>query len=414
MVAMSQLSEHYRMLLGLDDAWQVDSVDLQLEEQMVVIRLEHRGQGLVCPECGGACSQADLAPERTWRHLDTMQFTTEIRARVPRSNCSKCGVKTVAVPWASKHSRFTLMFEAFAIEVLQACSNVKRAAALLRLHWDSVQAIMERAVERGLERRSTEAVKRVGMDEKAFKKGHSYVSILIDIDGKRVLDVAPERTQEAAEKLWETLPESQREQVEAVAMDMWQAFMNAAKAKAPNADIVHDKFHIAAHLNEAVDQVRRRESKQLNSQGNGVLKGTRQLWLFKEENLDDAYLETFDFLKELNLKTARAWALKEQFQGIWTFRLPGWAKRFFERWHRWVDESDLAPMKKKAKMLKRFLPNILNYFKHFITNATSEGFNSSIQIIKSAAKGFHKFENFRIRILFYCGKLSMQPALGTH
>ena len=284
-VYMSQLSEHYRLLLGLDDAWRVDSVDLQLEEQMVVIRLEHKGGGLLCPECGGACSQADFAPERTWRHLDTMQFTTELLARVPRCNCSKCGVKTVAVPWAGKHSRFTLMFEAFAIEVLQACSNVKRAATLLRLHWDSVQAIMERAVERGLERRSTEAVKRVGMDEKAFKKGHSYVSILTDIDGKRVLDVAPERTQESAEKLLETLPESQLEQVEAIAMDMWQAYMNAAKAKAPNADIVHDKFHIAAHLNEAVDQVRRRESKQLNSQGINVLKGTRQLCSSKKKTL---------------------------------------------------------------------------------------------------------------------------------
>ncbi len=320
----------------------------------------------------------------------------------------------MSVPWAGKHSRFTLMFEAFAIEVLQACSNVKRAATLLRLHWDSVQAIMERAVERGLERRSTEAVKRVGMDEWAFKKGHSYVSILTDIDGKRVLDVAPERTQESAEKLLETLPKSQLEQVEEIAMDMWQACMNAAKAKAPNADIVHDKFHIAAHLNGAVDQVRRRESKQLHSQGINVLKGTRQLWLFKEENLDDAYLETFDFLNELNLKTARAWALKEQFQGIWTFHLSGWAKRFSERWHQWVEQSDMAPMKKKAKMLKRNLPNILNYFKHFITNATSEGFNSSIQIIKSAAKGFRKFENFRIRILFYCGKLSMTPAYSTH
>ncbi len=411
---MSQLSEHYRLLLGLDDAWRVDSVDLQLEQQMVVIRLEHKGGVLLCPDCGGACSQADLAPERTWRHLDTMQFATELRARVPRCNCSKCGVKTVSVPWAGKHSRFTLMFEAFAIEVLQACSNVKRAATLLRLHWDSVQAIMERAVERGLERRSTEAVKRVGMDERAFKKGHSYVSILTDIDGKRVLDVAPERTQESAEKLLETLPKSQLEQVEEIAMDMWQACMNAAKAKAPNADIVHDKFHIAAHLNEAVDQVRRRESKQLHSQGINVLKGTRQLWLFKEENLDDAYLETFDFLKELNLKTARAWALKEQFQGFWTFHLSGWAKRFFERWHQWVEQSDLAPMKKKAKMLKRNLPNILNYFKHFITNATSEGFNSSIQIIKSSAKGFRKFENLRIRILFYCGKLSMTPAYSTH
>lgn len=235
MLVMNNLHEHYRLLLGLDDAWQVDSVDLHVAEQRVEIRLEHRGGSLECPDCGQACTQADLAPERTWRHLDTMRFTTELRARVPRCQCPKCGVKTTNVPWAGKHSRFTLLFEAFAIEILQACSNVKRAAELLRLNWETAHAIMARAVERGLAKRSVESVKRVGMDEKAFKKGHSYVSIMSDIDGRRVLDVTPERTQAAAEKLWETLPQSQREQVEAVAIDMWPAYINAASNKAPQA-----------------------------------------------------------------------------------------------------------------------------------------------------------------------------------
>ena len=414
MLGMSQLHEHYRLLLGLDEAWQVDSVDLRLAEQRVEIRLEHRGGPLVCPDCGQVSPQADLAPERSWRHLDTMQFTTEIRARVPRCQCAKCGVKTISVPWAGKHSRFTLMFEAFAIEVLQACSNVKRAAELLRLSWETAHTIMARAVERGLERRSVESVKRVGMDEKAFKKGHSYVSIMTDIDGRRVLDVVPERTQAAAEKLWETLPQTQREQVEAVAVDMWQPYIKAAEAKAPGADVVHDKFHIAAHLSEAVDQVRRGENKQLRSQGDERLKGTRQLWLFNECNLSEEQAADFEALKELHLKTSRAWALKEHFQGFWTFLSPGWAENFFERWYAWAIRSQLPPMKKKAAMLKAHLPNVLNYFKHFVTNAISEGFNSSIQAIKSAAKGFRKFEHYRTRILFYCGKLDLRPAIATH
>jgi transposase len=414
MLGMSQLHEHYRLLLGLDEAWQVDSVDLRLAEQRVEIRLEHRGGALACPDCGQVCPQADLAPERSWRHLDTMQFTTEIRARVPRCQCSKCGVKTISVPWAGKHSRFTLMFEAFAIEVLQACSNVKRAAELLRLSWETAHTIMARAVERGLERRSVESVKRVGMDEKAFKKGHSYVSIMTDIDGHRVLDVVPERTQDAAEKLWETLPETQREQVEAVAVDMWQPYIKAAAAKAPQADVVHDKFHIAAHLNEAVDQVRRGENKQLRSEGDERLKGTRQLWLFNERNLSEEQAAAFEALKELHLKTSRAWALKEHFQGFWTFHSPGWAENFFERWYAWAIRSQLPPMKKKAAMLKAHLPNVLNYFKHFVTNSMSDGFNSSIQAIKSAAKGFRKFEHYRTRILFYCGKLDLKPAIATH
>jgi transposase len=414
MSGMNELRAHYSLLLGLDESWQVDSVDLILDEQRVEIRLEHRGGSLVCPECGQACPQADLAPERTWRHLDTMQFLTELRARVPRCKCSKCGVKTTRVPWAGKHSRFTLLFEAFAVEVLQACSNVKRASQLLRLSWDTVHSIMKQAVDRGLARRSVESVTRVGMDEKAFKKGHSYVSILSDIDGRRVLDVALERTQAAAEMLWETLPEAQRRQVKAVAVDMWQPYIKAAQSKAPQADVVHDKFHISAHLNEAVDQVRRGENKQLRSQGDERLKGTRQLWLFREENLTQKQAEAFEALKDLHLKTSRAWAIKENFQGIWTFHTPGWAENFFERWYAWAIRSQLTPIKKKAAMLKAHLPNVLNYFKHFITNAISEGFNSSIQAIKSAAKGFRNFEHFRIRILFYCGKLDLRPELPTH
>ncbi len=164
MVGMSQLKEHYRLLLGLDDACRLIQSIFSWKSRWSSFAWSTGAKGSYVLNVDVHAHRQNLAPERTWRHLDTMQFTTELRARVPRSNCSKCGVKTVNVPWAGKHSRFTLMFEAFAIEVLQACSNVKRAASLLRLHWDSVQAIMERAVNAGLERRSTEAVKRVGMD----------------------------------------------------------------------------------------------------------------------------------------------------------------------------------------------------------------------------------------------------------
>ena len=122
--------------------------------------------------------------------------------RTPRSKCKTCGVKTTTVPWAGKHSRFTLMFEAFAIEVLKACGNVKSAAALLDLDWDSVHSMMERAVERGLLCRDLESLQYVGIDEKSFRSGHSYVSILTDLTGHRVLEVVEDRTEEATDKLW--------------------------------------------------------------------------------------------------------------------------------------------------------------------------------------------------------------------
>ena len=148
---MDALKSHYRQLLVLDESWIVTSVDLDITDKQVVVRLEHVGNELVCPECRESCSTKDHAPQRCWRHLDTMQFETILESSVPRSNCSKCGVKTIRVPWASKHSRFTVMFEVFAIEVLQAASNVSAAATLLGLSWDSVHAIMERAVARNFD-----------------------------------------------------------------------------------------------------------------------------------------------------------------------------------------------------------------------------------------------------------------------
>jgi transposase len=410
---MTNLNTHYSQLLGLDSSWQVDAVDLDLAGKQVSIGLSHLGGKLVCPECSGSCSQADLGPERTWRHLDTMQFTTELKARIPRSRCSACGVKTVAVPWGSKHSRFTLMFEAFAIEVLNACSCVNRAAALLGLSWSSVHSIMERAVDRGLERREVDDIKHVGMDEKSFGRGHDYVSVMTDIDNSRVLEVAPERTLEAADSLWKTLTLAQREGVESVSMDMWQAFMTSALANAPNAEIVHDKFHIAKYLGEAVDKVRRAEHQALQQEGDETLTGSRQLWLYNMENLDDDRHDRLNELQQQDLKTARAWAIKENFRWFWDYTYAGSAKKFFDRWYGWARRSQLEPIKKVAAMLKKHLDGILSYFRHRVTNATAEGFNSRIQSIKSAARGFRSFVNYRLRILFYCGKLNLTPE-GCH
>jgi transposase len=406
---METLREHYARLLGLDASWLVASVELSLPEKRVLIRLEHAGGPTPCPECQQLCGIADHAPERRWRHLDTMQFTTELTARTPRTRCPACGVKTIAVPWAGKHSRFTLLFEAFAIEVLQASASLSAAADLLGLHWDAVQTIMDRAVQRGLERRSLEQVHHVGMDEKSFKKGQSYISVLTDLDGSRVLDVAPDRTEAAADQLWQTLPPEQRQLVRAVATDMCQAYVNSARTNAPQAEIVHDRYHVSKHLNEAVDKVRREENRALLAIEDDRLAGTRFLWLFARVNFSARQRRTFKGIKKRGLKTARAWAIKEQFRWFWRYVFTDSAADFFDRWYAWAARCRLEPVKKVAKMLKRHLPSLLSYFRHRITNAASEGYNSAIQALKSAARGFRRFDNYRARILFYCGKLDLMP-----
>jgi transposase len=398
---------HYHALLGLNQNWKVTSVDFRPNEMTVDIQIEFCGSHLACPKCQAVCSQADMAPKRTWRHLDTMQFITQIHASVPRSMCPHCGVLTLAVPWADKHSRFTMIFEQVAIAVIQASSSVSAASKLLKLDWDATHGIMKRAVDRGLARRDLDTIKHVGIDEKNFGKGHDYVSVMTDLDQGRVLEVVEERTQASAEKLLKTLPEPQRAEVKAIAMDMWKAFMSAAQSICPQAAIVHDKFHISKYLGEAVDQVRRQESRQLDEIGDDRLKGTRQLWLFAREKLSEVDRSYLEQLQQSDIKTGRAWSLKENFRHFWGCLDKESALMRFRAWYGWATRSQLKPMIKVAKMLKRHLPGLMSYIEHRITNAISEGFNSRIQSIKSAARGFRNFDNYRTRILFFCGNLDL-------
>jgi len=405
-----ELEEHYAALLGISSPWEIYRVDLKLEEQRVDIVIEYTDDEGLCPECGACCPKYDERKERIWRHLDTMQFSTYLHCAAPRVRCKTHGVKTVSIPWAGKNSRFTLLFEAFAIRVLQAARSVEEARKLLGLNWHQVDAIKARAVERGLARRADSEIPYLGIDEKQFRRGHRYISNLYDLEGGRVLEVVEERTEEACKSLITNgLSETQKQQIQAVALDMWPAYANAVTELLPHAQIVHDKFHISKHLNEAVDQVRRDEHKELLKQGDTRLTGSKYCWLANEENVTDALAEQLDQLKRSDLKIARAWAIKEHFRGFWDYRYGAWAKRYFERWYSWAIRSRLAPIKKKARMLKSHLPNILNYFRHQISNGVAEGLNSKIQTVKANARGYRSFESFRNSILFYCGGLDMLP-----
>jgi transposase len=153
---MNNLKQHYRDLLGVSDSWRVYDVELDLPGSRVTISLSHAGGELTYPGCGEPAPQADTAPERTWRHLDTMQFDTEIRAAIPDCKCAECGARTTTAPWGANHARFTIMFEALAIRELQAAANVKKGARLLGISWSGAHRIMEDAVEWGLERREEE------------------------------------------------------------------------------------------------------------------------------------------------------------------------------------------------------------------------------------------------------------------
>ena len=386
-------------------------MDLQVEEQRVVIRVDHpAGCTFACPGCDQQRTLKDHAAERSWRHLDTMQFQTVLIARPPRTRCPACGIKTVKLPWAKPHGRFTLLFEAWAVKVLQACANVERARRLLGLSWKSVHEIIKRAVGRGLVKRDLGGVERLGVDEKSFRRGQDYVSVMADLDEHRVLEVVEGRTGGDADRLYEALDEDQREKVQAVAMDMSAAFEGSAERMVPQAAIVFDRFHIAKAKNDAIDQVRRAEHKQLQKEGDKTLAGTRYAWLKRPENRSKKQRDAFDRLRDAELKTSRAWAIGSSLEAFWSCENPEEAEAMFDRWYGWASRCGLPPMQKLAKALKKRLTRILTWFEHRISNAVAEGFNSKIQGLKSAARGFRNFENYRLRILFFCGKLELAPA----
>jgi len=404
----------YTAILGIQTPWSVERVDLKLTQGEVHVYLKHAsGLQWRCPECGQPSPLYDHQPERCWRHLDTCQFKTILHAEPPRSNCGEHGVRAVKLPWAEPNSRFTALFEGIAIAWLKVASQ-KAVADQLGLSWDEVHAIQQRAVARGLARRKAEMVEHVGVDEKSFTRGHQYFTLVNDLDGGRVLFVSENRSEESLDTFWSGLSEQQLHGIKAVAMDMWDPYVNSTRRHLPEAEskIVFDKFHIAKHLSEAVDRVRRREHKQLRAAGDDRLAGTRYDWLRHPARMEPQDRKQFAALRDSNLKTARAWALKEAMMGFFIYVYERPARKHFRWWHNWAVRSRLQPMIETARMLKRRFENMVRYVKHRIANAASESINSKVQWVKYTARGFRNKNKFLTAIYFHCGGLDLMPA--TH
>ncbi len=352
--------------------------------------------------CCKDCSVYDHSTERMWRHLDTMQFMTFVVCRVPRVSCQGHGVKQIDVPWAGPKSRFTAMFERLAIELLSMTRCQARTAKILRLNPGQVHDLMHRAVSRGLARRELACIEHVSMDEKSFHKGHVFGTVLVDVIGRRVLDVAFGRDEAAARELLSSLPNP--DEVKTVTLDMLPAYKKAAHGALPNAEVIHDRFHVAMNLNAAVDQVRRAETRR-----EPALKGSRYVWLKNPENRTTSQNADFAYLMKLELRTAKAFALKQVFRHFFEQESLSEADEFFRDWHHEVRTAGLAPVSKVAKMLESNIAGLLAYVKHKLTNGYAEAVNSLIQEIKTVARGFRTFHGFKTAVLFFLGKLQLNP-----
>jgi transposase len=406
----SELHEHYEKLLGISDPWRVDRVDLDVRAARVDLYVIYRTDAPVqCPVCGVQCPRRDHSPPRSWRHLDTMQFQTILHASVPRAHCKEHGVHTIKTSWSERYSRFTMLFERFAIDVILACENIADAARLLRLSWDEMSLIQSKAVTRGLQRRTFRKIRYLGIDEKSFQKKRRFVTVLNDLERRTVLDVAPSKTQEAAETLIRKLPARTRHSIKAISMDLAIVYRMAAAATLPKAAIVFDKFHISKFLNEAVEQTWRRENRARRKNNDDSLSKTRFLWLSNPASLTPEQSKEFANLRKTLSCVGRAWQLREAFKQFWRYSYKGSAKNFFKRWYFWATHSRLPSMIYVARRLKKHLNQLLNYINHPLTNAASEGINSRIQSIRARGRGFRSFDNFRATILFHLGGLELYP-----
>jgi transposase len=404
-------TELFAKLLGITAPWRLTRVTVNVPGERIDLWVEEApGTSFPCPACRELAAVYDHTPEQVWRHLDTCQCQTYVHARLPRTACPAHGVKQVPAPWAEARAQYTRLFETRVLATCQEC-DVSGVMRLLATSWDATWGALTRAVARGLARKPRRLPVRLGIDEKAIRKGHHYETLVVDLDTGTVEAVLDERTQASLEAYYHQFTEEELAGIEAIAMDMWEPYILATHACVPDAGkkIVFDKYHAVRYVTEAVDQVRRQEHKALQAQEDTRLKGTKYLWLWNEENVPEWRRAEFEALRDTDLKTSRAWAIKETLRGFWTYVYPKCAEKYFTAWYFWATHSRLEPMIQAAKTLKRHLPNLLTYFRHGITNATSEAINSKIQTVKLMACGYRNREHYKTAILFHCGGLDLAP-----
>lgn len=409
-----QAEDLYKKILGIELPWLISNIEIDEKTHHVTVELGHaRFAKFPCSKCGNLCSVHDHQSTRVWRHLDTCQYETYLKAAVPRVKCGTCGIIKASIPWAQSYSRFSELFECHAIDILQSSQVIERSALQLRITPDQLNYLMKKSVERGLALRQKASIpiKKLAIDEKSRQTGHNYVTILSDAGEGKVLEVSEDRTIEAVRKVYNTLNTKQLESVESVAMDMWSAFETVTKVVVPQADVVHDRFHLSGYLNNAVDITRRAENKKLVKNEDASLQNTKYIWLKNPNNLTEKDKERLDEIiknnKTPNLVTA--YQLKEEFKHFFDCTTAEVATQFFKDWQDRVQKSQNTQLIKVATMFEKHFTGILSYIKHQVTNAIAEGLNSRIQQLKAKARGFKSAAAFRIAILFHFGKLYLYP-----
>jgi transposase len=383
--------ELFSAALGLSQQWRVAQCRFEGEPKRLELRLEHvPGQHFECPKCKAMCGVHDTI-ERSWRHLNFFQYRCELFAKVPRTWCRTDGVHQVEVPWAREGSGFTLLLEAL-VMLLSAEMPVEGIADLLGETDTRLWRVLIYYVEQAQAKRDWSKVRRIAVDETSARRGHRYVTNVLDCDGRGLLLMVEGRSAQALGSFAQALREHGGDpaQIQAIAMDMSPAFLKGAAEHFPQAQIVFDKFHVMQLAGQALDSVRR----QLQQDG-AQLKGA--LWSLRGNawNLSLQRQKQRQALCSQYTKLGRAMTLRDTLQTIYASPDQLTAESQLHWWCAWASRSRLEPFRSLAKTVRQHWQGILAYFHTGLTSAAIEAVNGIIQLAKRMARGFRNFAYFR-------------------
>jgi len=402
------IEEFFNSLLSFPNYWIVEKIEHDPETDKVFIYVKFNTNEYKKEHSETYYGLHDYNSYHTWRHLDILQYKTYIKAQLPRLKDSKGNIKTLNPYWGGLKSRTTYLFEKRVIDTLLASKNQTKTGSLLRCSFSVVNRIIHQSTQRGLERRDKDInYKQLSIDEKSFKKGHNYVTVLSNPKTGYIVDVSEGRTKVSCKELLNrNLNEKQKKLVEQVSVDMWEAFINSVKEVLPKSKIVHDRFHMIQYLNKAVDLVRRREVKSYEE-----LKNSKYALLKNKFNLTIKQYFKFEEVLSLNTKVSLAWRLKESFKSL--FNSPDYQEAYsrFSDWLDFCNWENIPEVSKVAKMFTNHIVGVCNALVETISNAMAERLNGKIQEIKTVGRGYRTFRNFRNAILFFNGGLNLYPQI---
>jgi transposase len=389
------------------------SIRLREQAGRLILEVEIRPSKTSRPVCSG-CDKArpgyDTQAQRRFEFVPLWGIAVFFLYAMRRVNCSDCGVKIERVPWAEGKKHLTTTYAWF-LAGWAKCLSWLEVAKAFQTTWENVFRSVKMATEWGLAHRDLENIESIGTDEICWRKRkEKFITLVYQLDAgkRRLLWIGRDRTARTFRSFFQWLGSERCQRLRFVCSDMWKPYLRIIAEMAPGAVNVLDRFHIMSHMNKAIDEVRAKETKEIKAKGKKpVLTGSRWCLLKRPENLTDNQVDRLADLLKCNLKTVRAYLLKEDFQRFWQYISPAWAGKFLDEWCTRTMRSRLKPMKKVARMLRNHKPLLLNWFraKGAIALGCVEGFNNKAKVVTKRSYGFRSYELLKIALYHALGDL---------